>query len=67
MEEYRLDAETTSRDEKVVGLYNKEQEDEFLLKATMQRLEKENYEKGLEKGIEQGEIKKQLEIIKSMV
>ena len=75
MEEYRLDAESTSRDTKVVGLYNKEQEDEFLLKATMQRLEKENYKKGLEKGIQQGidigkaegKAEGKLEIIKSMI
>ena len=63
MEEYKKEALDASHSEEVIGLYDKELEDEFLKRATYQ----EGIEKGIEQGIEQGENKKSIEIAKIML
>ena len=63
MEEYKKEALDASHSEEVIGLYDKELEDEFLKRATYQ----EGIEKGIEKGIEQGKNKKSIEIAKIML
>ena len=63
MEEYKKEALDASHSEEVIGLYDKELEDEFLKRATYQ----EGIEKGIEQGIEQGENKKSIEIDKIML
>ena len=63
MEEYKKEALDASHSEEVIGLYDKELEDEFLKRATYQ----EGIEKGIEKGIEQGENKKSIEIAKALL
>ena len=50
MDDYRKDAKERSIDTDVVGLYNKELEDELLLKASL----KEEYDEGKKHGIEEG-------------
>ena len=47
MDDYRKDAKERSIDTDVVGLYNKELEDELLLKASL----KEEYDEGMKEGI----------------
>ena len=59
MEEYKKEALDASHNEEVIGLYDKELEDEFLKRAT--------YQEGIEKGIEQGENKKSIEIAKALL
>lgn len=59
MEEYKKEALDASHSEEVIGLYDKELEDEFLKRAT--------YQEGIEKGIEQGENKKSIEIAKALL
>ena len=63
MEEYKKEALDASHSEEVIGLYDKELEDEFLKRATYQ----EGIEKGIEKCIEQGKNKKSIEIAKIML
>lgn len=63
MEEYKKEALDASHSEEVIGLYDKELEDEFLKRATYQ----EGIEKGIEQGIEQGENKKSIEIAKALL
>ena len=48
MDDYRKDAKERSIDTDVVGLYNKELEDELLLKASL----KEEYDEGMKEGRE---------------
>ena len=59
MEEYKKEALDASHSEEVIGLYDKELEDEILKRAT--------YQEGIEKGIEQGENKKSIEIAKALL
>ena len=59
MEEYVKDAKEASIKNEVIGLYDKELEDEFLKRAT--------YQEGIEKGIEQGENKKSIEKAKALL
>ena len=50
MDDYRKDAKEKSINKEVVGLYNKELEDEMLMKASL----KEEYNEGKKQGIEEG-------------
>lgn len=59
MAEYKKEALDASHSEEVIGLYDKELEDEFLKRAT--------YQEGIEKGIEQGKNKKSIEIAKALL
>ena len=62
MDDYRKDAKEKSIDTEVVGLYNKELEDEMLMKASL----KEEYNEGKKQGIEEGMQKGILTVAKKM-
>ena len=63
MDDYRKDAKEKSIDTEVVGLYNKELEDEMLMKASL----KEEYNEGKKQGIEEGMQKGILTVAKKML
>ena len=58
MEEYRIDAEESSRDTEIIGLYDKEK--------TREILHKMDVEEATKKGIKEGIEKKTFSLIKNM-
>ena len=54
MDDYRKDAKERSTNTEVVGLYNKELEDELLFKASLKEKYDEGKKQGIEEGIEEG-------------
>ena len=75
MEEYRMDADRASRNENVVGLYNRAQDEERIHLNELDRLYNEGIEQGITQGIDIGRTEGidigrsegKLEIIKNMI
>ena len=79
MEEYRMDADRTSRNENVVGLYNRAQDEERIHLNELDRLYNEGIEQGITQGIDigrsegidigrrEGKAEGKIEIIKNMI
>ena len=71
MEEYRMDADRASRNENVVGLYNRAQDEERIHLNELDRLYNEGIEQGITQGIDigrsEGKAEGKLEMIKNMI
>jgi len=67
MEEYRRDAIDASNDYGIVGLYDKEQEQEMLFNATLDRKYQEGIQKGIQEGEQNGIQKEKLNIVKRLM
>ena len=67
MEEYRMDADRASRNENVVGLYNRAQDEERIHLNELDRLYNEGIEQGITQGIDIGRTEGKIEIIKNMI
>ena len=66
MEEYIKDAIDASDDEKVLGMYDKEEHEEKVRLTRLRAAKREGLERGMEKGIAKGANDKQMEIAKNM-